>query len=111
MGSAAGCQFCGAHDRPTVERKGDQLCEDCAELSDTIDAMPTHTGSRIRGLRTIVRDHQAAKIDGYLVDATTASMLVTVYDALKPSSRAKFGDIDLLRLVDFGWKQVKLGGS
>lgn len=107
----AGCQFCGAADRPTVERKGDQLCGPCADMSDAIDAMPTHTGSRIRGLRTIVRDHTAAKIDGYVVDATTASMLCTVYDALKPANQARFGDIELMRLVTFGWKQVKLGGS
>jgi len=105
--ATAGCSFCGIADEFTVEREGEQVCVNCAELIDTVEALPTHTGSRIRGLRTIVRDHQAGKIDGYLVDAFTASMLVTVYDALSPANRAKFGDIELLRLVDFGWKQVR----
>ena len=33
--------------------------------------------TRIEQLRQIVERHQAAKVDGYMVDATTAHMLVT----------------------------------
>jgi hypothetical protein len=60
--------------------------------------------SRIGKLRTIVRDHQAARVDGYLVDATTAALLVKVYEALKPANRELFGKPDLARLVDLAWK-------
>lgn len=72
--------------------------------------------TRIEKLRAILAGHQAAKIDGYLMDAFTASMLVQVYDALdrpgglferKPESREMFDTLPLTRLVDFGWKQVK----
>lgn len=63
--------------------------------------------SRIGKLREIVREHSAKRIEGYLVDAFTAGMLVAVYDALSPSSREKFGIPSMPRLVDFGWKVVK----
>lgn len=63
--------------------------------------------SRIDILRKIVQDHQAAKVDGTMVDAFTASMLVKVHDALGPANQAKFQSLPLLKLIDFGWKQVK----
>lgn len=61
-----------------------------------------------------VRDrHQATDVHGITVDATTAAMLIAVHDGLKPESQAKFeamideGAIQLVRLVDFGWKHVR----
>jgi hypothetical protein len=62
--------------------------------------------SRIGALRAIVRDHKAARIDGYIVDAFTAQMLVKVYEALSPASREKFGKPNLERLVSLGWSVV-----
>jgi hypothetical protein len=63
--------------------------------------------TRIEKLHTIVDNWQAATIDTFWVDATTASMLVAVYDALKTDeAREKFERIPLMRLVDFGWKHV-----
>lgn len=47
------------------------------------------------------------------VDPTTASMLLTVHDALHPTNRQKFADhleaskAKFHKMVDFGWKQVK----
>jgi hypothetical protein len=47
-----------------------------------------------------------------IVDAVTASMLVTIYDALKEEkSREKFDTMDLKVLVGWGWKQVKTKGE
>lgn len=101
------CTYCGIDIEPPYElRDRKPVCDPCADLIDTVEALPVHTGSRIRALRTILRDHQAGKIDGFLVDVVTASMLVTIYDALKPENRMKFGQIPLPRLVDFGWKHV-----
>lgn len=62
--------------------------------------------SRIAALRAIVREHRAARIDGYIVDAQTAGMLVAVYDALSPENRERFGKPELSRLVSLGWKVV-----
>ena len=69
-------------------------------------------------IQKIVNDHQSKKIkfsDGYLeVDGVTANMLLTVYKALKnESSQLKFKEMlnksiaSFMKLVDFGWKQVK----
>lgn len=41
-----------------------------------------------------------------LLDATTASMLCAVADALTPANREKFDSMALVRAVDIGWKLV-----
>lgn len=43
---------------------------------------------------------------GIILDGTTASMLVQIYDALGPANRAKFDAMSLTQAVDFGWKLV-----
>ena len=71
----------------------------------------TTARTRIGALRRIVRDHSAARIDGYVVDATTASLLVSVYEGLSPANRELFGKPPLLRLVDLAWKACKPKGA
>jgi len=66
--------------------------------------------SRIEKLRAIVEHHQHAQVEGVRIDAVTASMLCTVYDALKTDAqRAKFNSRrwPLRVLVAFGWSVVK----
>lgn len=64
--------------------------------------------TRIEKLRKITTDWQAGLVDNQWVDATTASMLVTVYDALTTDeAREKFERVSLMRLVDFGWQHVR----
>lgn len=62
---------------------------------------------RIVVLRRIVAECQYEKIDGYLMDATTAQMLIAVHDGLSEENQARFDSVPLARLVDFGWKQVR----
>ena len=62
---------------------------------------------RIDIIRRIVKEHQHEKIDGYVVDATTANLLLKVHDALKPELQKKFDKIPLKKLVDFAWSVVK----
>jgi len=62
---------------------------------------------RIDVVKRIIDESQAEKIDGYLIDLTTAGMLKVVYDALKPQLQKKFDKIPLKKLVDFGWSMVK----
>ena len=66
--------------------------------------------TRIEKLRWIVEHHSFRKVEGQVIDAQTANALVTVHDALSPENQAKFGDVPLLRLVDFAWKRVRVGG-
>lgn len=105
------CPECNGHVVLVLEDPvlGDQeaytaMCDDCHwELHVPAEATAR---SRIGALRAIVRDHKAARIDGYIVDAFTASMLVKVYESLSPENRERFGKPDLMRLVNLGWSVV-----
>jgi hypothetical protein len=71
------------------------------------------TETRIEQLRRIVERWQWEKMEGhYLMDATTASALVTVYDAFKTDeAREKFETVNLPALVGFAFKHVTFGGA
>ncbi len=69
-------------------------------------------------IKKIKDEHQMQRVkfqDGATlsVDATTANMLWTIYNALQGSSRAKMNEminknkINFAKLVEFGWKQVR----
>jgi hypothetical protein len=62
--------------------------------------------TREQQLRKIVSEHQCADIDGVLVDATTASMLCKVLDALNDANKGKFLSLPIARMADVGWELV-----
>lgn len=59
---------------------------------------------RIERLRTIAKEHQAVRMEGFLVDAGSALMLVRVYDALNKKNQAKLDGMKLADVVDLSWK-------
>lgn len=62
--------------------------------------------ARLQQLQAIVAEHQAMKVDGQLVDACTANMLVKIVLRLNEKNRAKFLGFSITRMVDVGWKLV-----
>lgn len=46
-------------------------------------------------------------VDGVVVDAFTASMLVQVHDALSAKNQAKFAAMDVAQAAEFGWALVE----
>ena len=62
--------------------------------------------TRADAFALIVERHTAAKVEGYLIDATTAAACMAVYRALSPKARARFDEPPLPRLIDFVWKNV-----
>lgn len=105
------CHDCGAPATiiPDDERLGgagpyDVVCE--AGHEQYVPAETT-ARSRILALREIAAKHSARRIDGYIVDATTANMLCAVYDALSKPNRERFGKPPLERLVTLGWSVVR----
>lgn len=92
---------------PELKEKGayTMRCDNCG-MEFHIPAETT-ARTRIAALRKIVKEHSATRVEGYVVDAFTASMLVKVYDALSAANKEKFGKIALPKLVDLGWKVVK----
>jgi hypothetical protein len=55
----------------------------------------------------IVQNHQHEEYDGYLIDATTANVIVTVAAALSPANRARIDSVPLPRFVAFCLNHVK----
>ena len=57
--------------------------------------------------RDIVAEHQYQEINGQIVDATTASMLIRVHDALSEENQAKFAAYPLDMMVAVGWSCIQ----
>lgn len=62
---------------------------------------------REAAIRQIVQQHQAAKIDGVLVDAFTASGLVKMLDNLNPQNKTRFLGVSIEQMADIMWKVLK----
>ncbi|WBB53864.1 hypothetical protein [Verrucosispora sp. WMMD573] len=100
---------CGAADVPLSRVTEDPhlvTCPDCEGLAD-IDALPDDATAgdpqAIELLREAKRGN-CRKIDGVLVDATTAAAILTVYDALKPPTRAKLAALRIDHMAQVAWK-------
>src|SRR5487761_1270157 len=75
---------------------------------------PKSPGLRIARLRAIANGdvgwYDSPRIDGIKIDRTTASAIVTVYDALSEANREKYLQMDVRVMADFAWKQVRITG-
>ena len=76
-----------------------------AEQLQLVELEP-EKATRLERLREIVKEHQAMMVDGQLVDATTANMLVQVCDALNAKNRSKFLGFTVDKMAHVGWKLV-----
>ena len=46
------------------------------------------------------------KVDGVIMDATTANAIMTVWDVMKPATRDKFLKLDIDRMVEVTWRVI-----
>ena len=67
---------------------------------------PLTPEERIEAFRKIVSEWGATRMEGVLVDAFSASMVVQVYDKLTPENRVKFMSRPAKQVVLMGWKVV-----
>jgi hypothetical protein len=65
----------------------------------------------IKSLRKIVSEHQAAKVNGKMVDAYSASAIVAVYDKLNPQNRSQFVSLPIMKMVDMAFRLIKKVGG
>jgi hypothetical protein len=61
----------------------------------------------VAGVRAVHDSGCAKRVDGQLVDITTAGMLIAVHDALNEKNQAHFASMPLVKAVTIGWKLVK----
>jgi len=71
-----------------------------------ISSMPhaDDSKSRIDWVRDVVNQHQAHVIDGTVLDAFTASAIITIYDALNDDNKEKYGGRHVLVMAEIAWK-------
>lgn len=55
-------------------------------------------------LRQIVKEHQYQKIEGVLVDVVTANAILTIYDAINDTNKAKFIALPIDKMASVAWK-------
>lgn len=85
-------------------------CPDCPDLV-WIDQLPNDATADdprlIETLREAARGHMR-KIDGVIIDGTTAAAILTVYDALKrPSTRTKFLALNIGQMAHVAWQILR----
>ena len=59
--------------------------------------------SKLDKLRQIVKEHQCRKIDGVIVDVLTANAILTVYDAINETNKAKFIKLPIDKMASVAW--------
>jgi len=81
-------------------------CPDLAWIEALPDDATAGDPRVIELLREVVRGH-ARKIDGVLVDATTANAILTVHSALKPATRGKLAAMRIDRMAQVAWRLLR----
>lgn len=103
---------CGADDGPNTRvTEGPHLvtCPDCPDLAwiETLPDDATAGDPRVIELLREVARGAFRKIDGVAVDATTATAILTVYDALIPAGRAKLAAMRIDRMAQVAWRLLR----
>ena len=103
---------CGADDGPLTRVTEDPhlvTCPDCPDLA-WIEALPDDATAGDPRVIELLREAARGafrKIDGVVVDATTAAAILTVYDALRPTSRAKLAVLRIDRMAAVAWRLLR----
>ncbi|WP_028193451.1 hypothetical protein [Salinispora pacifica] len=103
---------CGADDGPVTRVSEDPLQIDCPDCPDLvwIEELPNDATAgdprNIEVLRDITRGYMR-KIDGVIVDGTTAAAILTVYDVMKPPTRATFLALDIDKMATVAWRLLR----
>jgi hypothetical protein len=107
-----GGAVCGADDWPLTRVTEDPhlvCCPDCRDLA-WIEALPDDATTGDPQVITALREAARGafrKIDGVVVDGTTAAAILTVYDALKPATRAKLTALRIDRMAQVAWRLLR----
>nr|WP_111653522.1 hypothetical protein [Actinoplanes lutulentus] len=94
----------GPHTRVTAEPSL-VTCPDCPDAAET-ELIPDDASTGDPHLIEMLREASAGhtrKIDGVVVDGTTASAILTVYDAATPKTQAKIATLPLTLMASLAW--------
>jgi hypothetical protein len=103
---------CGADDGPPARITDEPhlvTCPDCPDAAEG-ETIPDDAATGDPHIITTLREAKAGhtrKIDGVVVDATTANAILTVYDAATPKTRAKIAGLPLTVMVSLAWNLLR----
>jgi hypothetical protein len=103
---------CGTDNEQTTKISDDPNlidCPDCIGWAD-IEALPddaTQGGPRVIELLRQAAGGAFRKIDGVPVDATTATAILTVYQAASPTTRTKIAAMRVDRMAALAWRILR----
>jgi len=103
---------CGAEDGPITRVTEDPHLVTCPECPDQawIEALPDDAAAgdpRVIELLRQAKGGAFRKIDGVVVDATTAAAILTVYNALRPDTRARLAALRIDRMAQVAWRLLR----
>lgn len=102
---------CGADDGPLTRITEDPHsvdCPDCPDLAE-IEAMPDDATSGAPAIIATLREVRAGqwrKIDGVVLDMSTANVILTVYEAAGETGRAKLVAMPMAQMAAVCWRIV-----
>jgi len=77
------------------------------KLTGKSDIKESVNEADMKAIANVVKKRQAKKIDGMLMDLTTANAVMKVYKALNRTNKKKFAELPLKKMVTVTWKLVK----
>ena len=103
---------CGANDGPVTRVTEDIHLVSCPDCPDQvwIEALPDDVTAGDPRVIEVLREAARGafrKIDGVVVDGTTAAAILTVYDAVKPATRAKLAALRIDRMAEVAWRLLR----
>jgi hypothetical protein len=80
-----------------------------SDLADAVRHMPhlSRDVPLIDRIREVVETKTCSRINGLMVDMTTAHAVILVYDALNPKNKETFAALPLRKMVSVTWKLVR----
>jgi hypothetical protein len=103
---------CGADDGPRTRVTDEPslvTCPDCPDAAET-ELIPDDANTGDPHIMQTLRESAAGhtrKIDGVVVDATTATAILTVHDAATPKTQAKIASLPLTLMTSLAWNILR----
>ena len=73
----------------------------------TIETITSTSQDRIKAIKSVLDNKQYAKIDGCMIDLTTAHVIMTVYNALSDPNKEKFSSFKAPVMGNMAYKLIK----
>jgi hypothetical protein len=84
-------------------------CPDCPDAAEN-EAIPDDEvsgGPHVIGMLRAAKAGHSRKIDGVIIDPTTANAILTVFDAASPKTKAKITKLPITLMISLAWNVLR----